>query len=67
MVDLIVYNLFKFIYICVLFTNSNKKNFFLSLLSLLFHDFVGISSTNLREISLVHLGEPRGLKSVLLV
>ena len=41
-----------------------KKEFFLFpfLFFLFFVDFVGISYANLHEISLVHLGEPMGLK-----
>ena len=61
---------FSLVYICVVFVNPFLL-FYLCFFLLLpsyfffFKDFVGMSSANPHETSLVHLGEPRGLKGLL--
>jgi len=65
--DLLVnYLQFALVYICVCLEKKYFPFFVLFvLLFFFFKDFVGISFANLHKTTLLHLGEPRGLKGLL--
>jgi len=53
------------VFICILFVNLKRFSIFLSLFIFLFQDFVGISSANPHDTSLVYSGKAGGLKGLL--